>query len=115
MYLGFSRGAGGFGFSNFIDIFYFCFRSTKLNYRALTNHYKDLILSKFSAPQAKLGFFEILKKQDEKGVLGTFWKILTKKSRFFGARFPLNFCIYWRQKRLQKKLKVRLRKMEILK
>ena len=27
----------------------------------------------------------------------TYWKILTKKMRFFGARFTLKISIYWRQ------------------
>ena len=33
---------------------------------------------------------KILKKQSKKGVFGTFWKILTKKIVFFGARPPQN-------------------------
>ena len=63
---------------------------------------QSTILAKISAPQAKLK-----KKQPKKGV---FWKIRTKKSRFFGARSPLKVSIYWRQRRLQKVFRVRHQK-----
>ena len=53
---------------NSINLF---FRSTKLIFRALTNHYKDPILTKFSAQQAELW----KKKPAIKGVSVTFWKI----------------------------------------
>ena len=36
---------------------------------------------------------KILKNGPKKAFLGTFWKFLTKKSRFFGARSPLKISI----------------------
>ena len=40
---------------------------------------------------------QILKKV-KKAFLGTFWEILTKKLRFFGACSPLKISKYWRRK-----------------
>ena len=82
--LGFSRGVGG-EFSKekkskFCRTF---FRSTNLTFLDLPNHCKDPILTKFSAPQATFS-----KNRARKAILGSFWKILTKKSHFFGARSP---------------------------
>ena len=45
---------------------------------ALPKNYRDPVLAKVS----------VLAKIFEKGVLGSFWKILTKKLRFFGAPSP---------------------------
>ena len=63
------------------------------------------MLAKLSAPQAKFK-----KKTVQTGILGTFWKILTKKLRFFGARSkpkyppPLKISIYWRRNYYSSKL-----------
>ena len=81
--LGFSRGGGADFqkiFQNFHDLF---FRSTKLIFRALPKHCFAPILDKFCAPQANFW-----KNSQKKPFLGTFWKILTKNSVFFGARSP---------------------------
>ena len=72
--LGVSRGVG----EN--SVFY---RSTRLIFRALKNRYKDPILSKFAAPGA---IFR--KNTGQNGILGTFWKNLTTKSRFFWRALP---------------------------
>ena len=45
---------------------------------ALPKHYNDPVLAKISAQN--------LEKKAEKAFLGTFWKTLTKKLRFFSAR-----------------------------
>ena len=45
-------------FQKFVNIF---FRSTKLIFGVLANHYKDLVLDEFSAPQSNFG-----KKQPKK-------------------------------------------------
>ena len=50
------------------------------------------------------------KKTGQKAILGTFWKMFTKKSRFCGARALLKISIYWRQKRLKKNFRVRHQK-----
>ena len=55
----------------------FFYRSTKMIFRALLNHYKDPNLTKF------------LKKHAKRSVFRHFWKSLTRKVRFFGARSPL--------------------------
>ena len=90
----FSREGADFqkNFENFVDLF---FRSTKLISRVLSKLCFVPILAKFSAPQAKFS-----KNRPKKAFLGTFWKNLTKKLRFFGSRFPLKISIYWRQRRL---------------
>ena len=62
---------------------------TKLILSALLTHYKDPILIKLSAPQAKFK-----KKQAKKAFLDNFWEILIWISRFFGALSPLKFNIY---------------------
>ena len=105
---GFSRGGRIFkkNFENFVDLF---FRSSKLISRALPKHCFVPILAKFSAPQAKV------KIGQKKAFLGTFWKILAEKLRFFGARSPLKISIYWRQRRLQKNFKVGRPKLDFLK
>ena len=61
------------------------FWSTKSIMRELPKHYRDPVLAKFSAPQAKLK-----KKQAEKGVFRQFLKnFVHKKMRISGARSPL--------------------------
>ena len=74
--LGFSRGGGGAGFEQFCRPF---FRSTKLIFERSQRPYFDQVFC------AAINF---LKKQAKKGVLGNFWKILTKTLRFFSARSP---------------------------
>ena len=114
--LGFSRGGGGGVadfqkiFENFDDLFFLFFRSIKLIFRALPKHGFVPILAKFFASQAKFW-----KNRSKKAFLGTFWKILTEKLRFFGARSPLKISIYWRQRRLQKIFRVDRPKMDFLK
>ena len=66
----------------------FFFRSTKLIFGALPNHYKEPNLTKFSAPQ------ETLKKnRPKKAFLCTFWKMLTKNC-VFSARAPPSNLVY---------------------
>ena len=44
---------------------------------------------------------QFLEKTGQKKLfLGTFWKTLTKKSRFFWRALPLKISIYWRLRRL---------------
>ena len=69
--------------------FSFFFKSTKFIFWALPNLYKDPILTKFTAPQANFW-----KNRPKKAFLGTFWKILTKKLRLFGARSPLKISAF---------------------
>ena len=47
--------------------------------------------------------------------LGQFWKILTKKLRFFGERSPLKISIHWRAKVALKKIIGSVTKMNISK
>ena len=61
--LGFSGVAD---FQKFCEILSTIFRSTKLIYRALPNHYKVSISTKFSAPQASK------KNRRKKAYLGSF-------------------------------------------
>ena len=56
-------------------------------------------MTKFSAPEA------IKKKSPKKAILGTFWKTLTKKLRFFGTRFPLKISIDWHEGAFRKILR----------
>ena len=93
----FSRGGGGFSkyFGKFCPTF---FRSTKMIFRALPKHYKDRVLSKFSAQQAA----KLWRNRPKIAVSGTFSKMFTKKPRFFGARSSLKFSVYWRQRLLLK-------------
>ena len=96
--LGLSRGGGGGGgFSK---------RKSKVS----TTFFLGRLIDFLSSPKALFcpyfgkifcaeGRF-LKKKQSKKAFLGTFWKILTKKLRFFGARSPLQISNYWRQRRL---------------
>ena len=63
-------------------------------FRALPKHGLVPVWAKFSGLRQN---FE--KNSPNKAFLGTFWKVLTKKSRFFGARSLLKISIYWRQRR----------------
>ena len=72
----FWRGGGGAGFEQFCRPF---FRSTKLIFERSQRPYFD---------QVFCSAINFLKKQAKKGVLGNFWKILTKTLRFFSARSP---------------------------
>ena len=92
--LGFSRGVGA-GFQkeveNFDDLFFY-FRSTQFDFLSSP---KALFCPYFGKSFCAAGKF--LKKQSKTAFLGTFWKILTKKLLFFGARSPLKISKYWRQ------------------
>ena len=67
-------------FENFVDLF---FKSTKLIFRALTNHFKDSILTKLSEPQAK-----IFLKKAKNGVFRHFLKNVDQKIAFFRRALP---------------------------
>ena len=84
--LGFSQRGGG---ADFQILF---FRSTKLILRALPKHCFVPIC---------------FVRRRQKAFLGTFWKISTKKSRFFRRALPLKARIYWRHRRLKKIFRVR--------
>ena len=47
-----------------------------------------------------LSFMVVRQKPDQTFIFSTFWKISTKKLRFFVARSPLKISIDWRQRRL---------------
>ena len=69
----FSRRGGGGGdfqeiFENFVDFF---------------------LVDCIDFPRSPKALNRICLSQTKKAFLSTFWKILTKKSRFFGNRFPL--------------------------
>ena len=70
---------GGAVFQKNSKIWSTFFRSTKLIFRALPEHYKDLILNKNFAPQVFVQNKKnlILKKQVKKQFLSIFWKFLT--------------------------------------
>ena len=112
----FSRGADFQKiFENFDDIF---FRSTKLIFPNFCQFFCQFlpqlffvpIFANFFAPQANFW-----KNRPKNAFLGTFWKILTEKLRFFGARSPLKISVYWRQRRLLKNFRVGRPKMDFLK
>ena len=84
----FSRGGEGGGgrifkkkisriFKNFQEFCRPSFKSTKLIFRALPKHYKDPVLAKIKK-----------RNRPKKAFLGTFWKTLTKKLRFFRLALP---------------------------
>ena len=77
----FSRGAGFQKISKILTTLFF--RTTKLIYRALPKYYKDSIMTKNSAPQAKCE-----KKRTKKEFLDTFWKNFDQKNRVILARAP---------------------------
>ena len=88
--LGFSRGGRGRIFRKFRK---FCrpffLRSTKLIFWALVNLYKDPILTKFSAPQAKFW-----KKTGQKRRFRTIFGKCWQKNCVFSAHNPLSKFLY---------------------
>ena len=77
------------------------FRSTKLIFWALPNHYKDPYFWKKARKRPQAKFW----KKAKKSVFKHFLENFDRKIAFFGARSPLKFSIDWRLRRLYKKLK----------
>ena len=87
--LGISRG-GDFqkNFKNFVDLFF-------LN---RPNWFSEVLQITIKTPiwPSFPRRMQIFEKRSKTAFLGTFWKMLTKKSRFFGARSPFKTSIFWR-------------------
>ena len=81
---GFSRGGSRFS-TNFRN---FCRPFFKIDQIDFSSSPKVLFCPCFGKNFCAAG--KILKKQPKKGIFRLFWKILTKNSRFFGARSPQN-------------------------
>ena len=76
----FSRGA--YFQKNFENLVYF-FEVDQIDFPSSLKALQNPVFAKISAPQAKFG-----RNMSKKALLSLFWKILTKKWRFFGVRSP---------------------------